>query len=144
MALFPCFLKRSSAFSFWLGTPDYVIAGSDPQLLSLIACLSLTESFNLCISVFSPLKWEWYLPSSVELMWNLKKYIHTHTVVLKIVGTLKYWWHCCCSYFITTTLPGVWVFRQIYFLSKRKKFNSLFSLGLSRLLREKLSNSFGP
>ena len=70
MVLSPCvFLKRSSTFSIWLDPTNYV-AGPDPQVLPLIACLSLTESFNLCISAFSPLKWEWYLPFFIELMRN--------------------------------------------------------------------------
>ena len=40
-----------------------------------------------------------------------------------------------------STITGV--FRQIYFLSKMK-FNSLFSVEISRLLTEKQNDSFDP
>ena len=46
------------------------------------------------------------------------------------------------KYFIMSTITGV--FRQIHFLSKMKKFNSLFSVDISRLLTEKQNDSFDP
>ena len=56
--------------------------------LPVTACPFPMESFCLCSSAVSSLRWEGYLPCFTELMFE------THSG-LENTGASRYWWHCC-------------------------------------------------